>query len=75
MNNQLLFHPTPPPPYTTNNNRIKFNIQPKTIADYVTTRQVINGRDYFVVKGSNGESRLIPMRTPSAAIFQYAYAN
>ncbi|XP_058054740.1 probable glutamate receptor [Anopheles bellator] len=39
-------------------------------------RQMINGRDYMVVREKNGlGSRLIPMRAPSAAIFHYSYAN
>ncbi|EAA00639.3 AGAP011968-PA [Anopheles gambiae str. PEST] len=39
-------------------------------------RQMINGRDYMVVREKNGlGSRLIPMRAPSAAIFHYTYAN
>ncbi|XP_053669519.1 probable glutamate receptor [Anopheles marshallii] len=41
-----------------------------------SNRQMINGRDYMVVREKNGlGSRLIPMRAPSAAIFHYTYAN
>lgn len=35
----------------------------------------INGRQYKIVKALNGEERLIPIRTPSAALFQYSYTN
>lgn len=38
------------------------------------TRKVVNGRDYLVVT-EKGTSRLIPMRVPSAALFQYSYTN
>lgn len=38
-------------------------------------QKYINGRQYKVVKALNGEERLIPMRTPSAALFQYSYTN
>lgn len=31
----------------------------------------INGRNYYVVVGNNGDQRLIPVRTPSAVLFQY----
>ncbi|XP_062535181.1 glutamate receptor ionotropic, kainate 2-like [Armigeres subalbatus] len=40
------------------------------------SRKMINGRDYMVVKERNGiGSQLIPIRAPSAAIFQYTYTN
>ncbi|XP_001651932.2 glutamate receptor ionotropic, kainate 2 [Aedes aegypti] len=40
------------------------------------SRRMINGRDYMVVKERNGiGSQLIPIRAPSAAIFQYTYTN
>ena len=32
----------------------------------------INGRDYMIMHGKNGDSRLVPMRTPSAFLFQYS---
>lgn len=35
--------------------------------------QTINGRDYMVFQNEDGSTRLIPMRTPSATLFQYAY--
>lgn len=31
----------------------------------------INGRDYYVVMDRHGDQRLIPIRTPSAFLFQY----
>ncbi|XP_059617045.1 glutamate receptor ionotropic, delta-1 [Phlebotomus argentipes] len=71
---------TPPPPYTTLFNRSR-NIlggiaEQKDFAMRESNglqRQNINGREYFVVKGSDGVSRLIPLRVPSAALFQYSY--
>ncbi|XP_030385532.1 glutamate receptor ionotropic, delta-1 [Scaptodrosophila lebanonensis] len=36
-------------------------------------RRLINGRDYMVFRNPNGQSQLVPMRTPSAALFQYTY--
>lgn len=38
-------------------------------------RQVINGRDYMVFKDAEGGTKLIPMRQPSAVLFQYNYTN
>ncbi|GAB0095279.1 Ionotropic glutamate receptor [Sergentomyia squamirostris] len=68
---------TPPPPYTTLFRRSQ-NIlgEQKEFAsrdENTMHRQNINGREYFVVKGSDGVSRLIPLRVPSAALFQYSY--
>lgn len=67
---------TPPPSYATLFSRNKIF----TTDDYIKsfdsnsgTKRVINGRNYMVFKNPNGEPRLIPMRTPSAALFQYAY--
>ncbi|XP_020295823.1 glutamate receptor ionotropic, delta-1 [Pseudomyrmex gracilis] len=34
-------------------------------------KQTINGRDYYVVMDRSGDQRLIPIRTPSAFLFQY----
>lgn len=34
-------------------------------------KQTINGRDYYVVMDRRGDQRLIPIRTPSAFLFQY----
>ncbi|XP_032691216.1 glutamate receptor ionotropic, delta-2 [Odontomachus brunneus] len=35
-------------------------------------KHCINGRDYYVVIDRGGDQRLIPIRTPSAFLFQYA---
>lgn len=35
------------------------------------SKQIINGREYWVVKSIQGETILVPIRTPSALIFQY----
>jgi glutamate receptor, ionotropic, invertebrate len=63
---------SPPPPYTTLYNRFN-ETKPTKNAYKDGVRQVINGRDYMVVKEMDGSSKLIPMRTPSAALFQYSY--
>lgn len=67
---------TPPPAYATLFNRNKIF----TTDDYTKSfdmnngkRQTINGRNYMVFRNDDGEPRLIPIRTPSAALFQYAY--
>lgn len=45
-------------------------------SNMVGIEKTINGRNYMVVKMEDGSSRLIPLRTPSAALFQYnTYAN
>lgn len=66
---------TPPPAYASLFNRKIF-----TTDDYIKSfdvnngkKQVINGRNYMVFRNDDGEPRLIPIRTPSAALFQYAY--
>jgi glutamate receptor, ionotropic, invertebrate len=67
---------SPPPPYTTLYNRFTndTNLMKFKTDNYRDgVRQVINGRDYMVVKDLDGSSKLIPMRTPSAALFQYTY--
>lgn len=79
---------SPPPPYATlfNRNRISVGTdllygQPMGLGAESSTkdptlknRKVINGRDYLVIK-EQGMSRLIPIRAPSAALFQYSYTN
>lgn len=63
---------TPPPAYATLFHRNKiFTINSQ--ATNVGKTQVINGRDYMVFQNEDGSTRLIPMRTPSATLFQYAY--
>lgn len=34
-------------------------------------KHCINGRDYYIVQDRYGDQRLIPIRTPSAFLFQY----
>ncbi|KAI8440466.1 hypothetical protein MSG28_001753, partial [Choristoneura fumiferana] len=54
-----------PPPYDSlfgNNSRYKMTGKSK--------RKIINGREYWVVGTVSGESRLIPVRTPSAFLYQ-----
>lgn len=37
-------------------------------------RETINGRSYMVYRNNEtGEPKLVPLRTPSAALFQYTY--
>lgn len=68
---------TPPPAYASLFNRSKIF----TTDDFMRARetntmgrtQVINGRDYMVFHTDDGHTRLIPVRTPSATLFQYAY--
>lgn len=68
---------TPPPAYATLFNRNKI----WTTNDFASKldmnggkRQNINGRSYMVFRNNEtGEPRLVPLRTPSAALFQYSY--
>lgn len=64
---------SPPPPYGA----IFVNGKAKNFDESNGQGQMktINGRNYTVVKDTNGSSQLVPMRTPSAALFQYAYSN
>lgn len=67
---------SPPPPYASLFERNAKN--PFLGNDYNEKnykRQQINGREYYVVKSNDGENRLIPVRAPSAALFQYSYTN
>ncbi|EFA01567.1 glutamate receptor ionotropic, delta-1 [Tribolium castaneum] len=54
---------TPPPPYHT-----LFN--PPHKSDNMKKRN-FNGREYWVYDSISGETKMIPMRTPSALLFQY----
>lgn len=36
-------------------------------------RKFVNGREYMVYRTSDGENQLVPVRAPSAALFQYSY--
>lgn len=72
---------TPPPSYATLFNRNRSNNKVWTTDSFAHTptqngggvQQLINGRNYMVFKTNQGETRLIPVRTPSAALFEYAY--
>jgi hypothetical protein len=35
-------------------------------------RQKINGREYLVINSKSGDPQLIPVRAPSAFLFQYS---
>lgn len=48
------------------NNELEKNV---TIQNQVQTK--INGREYFMITAKEGDKRLIPLRTPSALLFQY----
>lgn len=68
---------TPPPSYATLYNRSRNNniwtLSETENKETEGKSQYINGRNYMVVKGDDGQKRLIPLRTPSAALFQYSY--
>ncbi|KAJ8969797.1 hypothetical protein NQ317_003302 [Molorchus minor] len=59
------FH-TPPPSYHT-----LFN-PPFAFNNPNCQKKNINGRDYWVIKKESGSNELIPLRTPSALLFQYS---
>nr|ARO76467.1 ionotropic receptor 4 [Conogethes punctiferalis] len=54
-----------PPPYDA-----IFGRNPKIKVTERAQRKIINGREYLVIDVSNGETRLIPVRTPSALLYQ-----
>ncbi|XP_047518136.1 glutamate receptor ionotropic, delta-1-like [Pieris napi] len=54
-----IFDGSRPPPYEC--------LFGKTIGQ--AKKKFINGREYWVIKKENGETRLIPMRTPSALLY------
>ncbi|XP_031622172.1 glutamate receptor ionotropic, delta-2 [Contarinia nasturtii] len=67
---------TPPPSYQTLFDRNKIfttDEHVKTLNVNSGVKRSINGRDYMVFLSNDGEPRLVPLRTPSAALFQYAY--
>lgn len=85
--NSKLYNVTPPPPYAElfNRSRIQkfggdggasvWSTKENTNSHMGGIEKTINGRNYMVMKMEDGSSRLIPLRTPSAALFQYNYAN
>lgn len=38
-------------------------------------RKFINGREYMVYRTPDGQNQLVPVRVPSAALFQYTYTD
>lgn len=54
----------PPPPYHA-------LFQPPFAYNSNAKKKYINGRDYWVIKTATGETTLVPVRTPSALLFQY----
>lgn len=61
------FDDAPPPPSYHALFRPPFAFSPNG------TKKLINGREYWIVKSHDGETRLVPVRSPSA--FLYAYRN
>ncbi|XP_050362597.1 glutamate receptor ionotropic, delta-2 [Nymphalis io] len=55
---------THPPPYDSlfGNSKYKFHSD--------SEKRIINGREYYVVHTHNGDTRLIPLRTPSAFLYR-----
>ncbi|KOB73785.1 Ionotropic receptor, partial [Operophtera brumata] len=53
-----------PPPYDSLFGNPKYNIDAKSKS------KIINGREYYVYTASNGDTRLIPVRTPSAFLYR-----
>lgn len=68
---------TPPPSYATLFHRSRkapvWTSTNNEIDRSSGVQQNINGRNYLVFRTDFGEPRLVPLRTPSAALFQYAY--
>ncbi|KAL0839781.1 hypothetical protein ABMA28_016419 [Loxostege sticticalis] len=56
---------TRPPPYDS-----IFGRSPKIKVNDTTKTKIINGREYLVIDAANGDTRLIPLRTPSAFLFR-----
>nr|ALT31618.1 glutamate receptor ionotropic 1 [Cnaphalocrocis medinalis] len=52
-----------PPPYDS-----IFGHNPKIKTDTAKSK-IINGREYLVIEAANGDTRLIPVRTPSAFLY------
>ncbi|CAH1104855.1 unnamed protein product [Psylliodes chrysocephalus] len=57
---------TPPPSYQT------LFKPPFYFKDEGGKKTNINGRDYWIVNGKNGFRQMIPLRTPSALLFQFS---
>ncbi|XP_028160886.1 glutamate receptor ionotropic, delta-2 isoform X1 [Ostrinia furnacalis] len=54
-----------PPPYDS-----IFGRSPKIKVNAATKTKIINGREYLVIDAANGDTRLIPVRTPSAFLYR-----
>ncbi|KAK2587964.1 hypothetical protein KPH14_004047 [Odynerus spinipes] len=61
QNNASILKRSPPPLYQNTGS-----------TSLLGKRHNINGRNYYVVVNGSGDQRLIPVRTPSAFLFQYA---
>lgn len=66
-----------PPVYDNTNGGKSFGRSPPPLYQNInindnSRKQFINGRDYYVVTENDGGKRLVPVRTPSAFLFQYA---
>lgn len=66
---------SPPPAYQSlfTMNRYGNNDRVATIRRENENRKTINGRDYMIVTDSLGNKQMVPIRQPSATIFQYTY--
>ncbi|CAH2979908.1 unnamed protein product [Chilo suppressalis] len=63
-NPKIYYDDSRPPPYESifgKNGKFKVTENSK--------RRIINGREYLIAKASNGDTRLIPVRTPSAFLY------
>lgn len=54
----------PPPPYNA-------LFKPAVVRTTNSEKRIVNGREYWVVKSEGGETRLVPVRSPSALIYQF----
>ncbi|XP_055621480.1 probable glutamate receptor [Toxorhynchites rutilus septentrionalis] len=72
INKAIVHGGSPPPPYAEifSRHTSRANLSGGETVGSVGSRKIINGRDYVIVG-----SQLIPIKVPSAAIFQYTYTN
>ncbi|XP_033149329.1 LOW QUALITY PROTEIN: glutamate receptor ionotropic, kainate 2 [Drosophila busckii] len=78
-------HVTPPPPYQSIFNQgggehlQRWRRNPGLVLpdekNGAGVRRLINGRDYMVFRNADGHSQLVPIRSPSAALFQFTYTD
>lgn len=66
---------SPPPAYQSlfTMNRYGNNNRVATIRRENENRRMINGREYLITRDAEGNKQMIPVRQPSATIFQYTY--